>query len=103
MASPIIPQPHSPADVVRPLIWLRELNSMELPLIIATDTTEAAEIAAKFSLLYAMIERSIIAATAEDMEIRINVLSPAECRLLDLSQPMNEAKITDKNILNKIE
>ena len=76
---------------------------MEFPLIIATDTTEAAEIAAKFSLLYVMIERSIIAATAEDIETRINVLRPAECRLLDLSQPMNEAKTTDRNMRNSME
>ena len=76
---------------------------MELPLIIATDTTEAAEMAAKFSLLYVMIERSIIAATAEDIETRINVLSPAECLLLERSQPMNEAKTTDKHMRNSME
>ena len=99
----MIPQPQRPAEVVRPLIWLRELKSIEFPLIIATDTTDAAEMAAKFYLLNIMIERSIIAATAEDIEISINVLRPAEWRLLYLSQPMNEARITDKNMRNRME
>ena len=49
------------------------------------------------------MDRSIIAATAEDIETRINVLRPAECRLLERSQPMNEAKITDKNMRNSME
>ena len=46
---PMMPQAQSPAEVVRPLIWFRELNRMELPLISATEITAAAEITGIFA------------------------------------------------------
>lgn len=49
------------------------------------------------------MDRSIIAATEEAIEIRINVLSPAECRLLERSHPMSAARATAKNIRNSME
>ena len=49
------------------------------------------------------MERSIIAATDEAIEIRINVLRPAEWRLLERSQPMRAARATAKKILNAME
>ena len=98
-----MPEAQSPAEVVSPLIWLRELKSIEFPLSIATETTEAAEMAAKFSLLYVMMERSIIAATEEAIEISIHVLRPAECLLLERSQPMSAASMTARKMRNRIE
>lgn len=78
MASPIMPMAQRPAEVVRPLIWLRELKSMELPLIIATDTKEAAEMIAKPSSLMSMMDKSIMEETAEAIDTRMKVRSPAE-------------------------
>ena len=39
----MMPVAQSPMEVVRPLIWLRELNSMELTLMMAAAMTVAAE------------------------------------------------------------
>jgi len=43
MVKPRILQAHRPADVVSPLIWLRELNRMEFPLISAVEIMVAAD------------------------------------------------------------
>lgn len=43
IVKPSIVQAHRAADVVSPLIWLRELKSIELPLIKAADTIVAAD------------------------------------------------------------
>ena len=43
MASPSATMAHRPMEVVRPLIWLRELYRMELLLMMATPITAAAE------------------------------------------------------------
>ncbi len=103
MAKPIMPIAQRPAEVVRPLIWLRELKSIELPLIIATDTREAAEMIAKPSSLMSMMDRSIIDETAEAIETRMNVRSPAECLLLERSQPTIAARRAASEIRKRTE
>ena len=103
VASPIIPLAHKPAEVVRPFIWLRELKSIELPLIIATATIDAAEIIAKPSSLTSIIDKSIMDETADAIDTRITVLSPAECLLLERSQPTIAARMTARQILNSTE
>ena len=98
-----MPIPQSPAEVVSPFIWLRELKSIEFPLIIAIEIIDAAEIIAKPSSLTSMMDKSIIADTDEAIETRMNVLRPAECLLLERSQPMMAAKTTARKILKTIE
>ena len=98
-----MPIAQSPAEVVSPLIWLRELKSIELPLIIATEIIDAAEIIAKPSLFTVMMERSTIAETEEAIETRIKVLRPAECLLLERSHPTIAARATARDILKSIE
>ena len=98
-----MPQAHKPAEVVRPLIWLLELNKIEFPLIIAIEITEAAEITGKPCSVFAKMQRSIIAATDDASEIIIKVLSPAECLLLERSQPINAERATTRQILKTTE
>ena len=88
-----MPQAHQPADVVMPFIWLRELNNIEFPLSIATDTTEAAEIIGILLSLTDIMHDSIMAETVQAIDTMMNVLSPAECLLLERSQPIIDAKI----------
>ena len=79
---PIIPQHHNPTDVVSPLICPFELKKMDEPdniaiLIIMAPLT-------KEECIYS----SIIPAVVVAKETIIKVLRPAECLLLDLSNPM---------------
>ena len=49
------------------------------------------------------MHESIIEETHDAIDIRINVLRPAECLLLERSQPIIAARMTAIKILNTIE
>ena len=74
-------QNHRAAEVVSPLIWLRELNTMELLERMAVAIIVAHD---RYGIFESMYKSSSIQ-THDEKDISTKVLSPAECLLLDLS------------------
>ena len=77
MARPNSPHDHSPTEVVKPLIWLLELNSMEFALRMAIATTDAAEMRYIPLSVSSIIYTSSIIATVAVSDTSMKVRSPA--------------------------
>lgn len=90
-------------DVVKPLIWLRDEKTIELTLSIAAAMTVAQERSGSPVSHSSIKTKSSNALDVDVKEIRIKVLRPAECLLLDLSQPKAKDKTKDKHSLKIIE
>ena len=76
---------------------------MELTVIVAIAITAPPEIMNRLFPKELAMNISISIAMVVPKDIIINVLRPAECLLLDLSQPTTAAISKDRPILNKME
>ena len=92
-------QNHRATEVVSPLIWLRELNTMELLERMAVAIIVAHERYGIFVSIY----RSSNIHIHDEKDISTKVLSPAECLLLDLSYPTVAVRIMTINSLKIME
>ena len=94
IAKPRMLHAQRPVEVVRPLIWLRELKRMALPLTSAAAMTVAAERMGSRAPKLLIRYTSSSMDTVEAKDTSTNVRSPAEWRLLERSHPITEASST---------
>ena len=91
--------PQRATAVVSPMIWFREVKNSVRVAIRAAETIANAERRKNCPPKSVLRYKSISMTTVPERVTTMNVRKPAECRLLDLSQPMSEERSTETQIL----